>query len=547
MISTRQSQCEEHRLKSPDVIVIGGGHNGLICSGYLAQAGLAVTLLERSAYLGGPAATREFFPGFSSSIANSPGSLEPKILSDFALEEHGLTFVRPNPTLVHPLTDGRLFIGWRERERVDAQLESFAKGESARYHGVFEYLNAFAERLGISVYREPPTLQELTRNLKTIEDEEAFSRIFFGSVRGLFEHFDLAPETQAIMGPLSVVSGLVGPSTPGTPFNLMMRPLSLASLRSNSADDPRRMPLRGSTGLAIGGMGAIANALVRSVEAHGVSIEREAPVTAIEESSSGLVVTLEDGRAFRAPIVVSAIHPHLTAGLVVSDAEDWARIKGAMARTPPGGSAFKIVLGLGDMPRFAAARDEDEARTLATAQLRIAPTLGYLDDCHADLVRGRMPERPLIWGLCHSMTSPAMAPDGKHVLSINLGGAPHRGGRSPVSVDEDAVVRNVVAILSEWIPNLPDIIEHQACIDAATFEADHSLFGANIAHLDMMPINQFWMRPLPGLHRYRTPTPGLYLSGVGTWPGAYFSGIPGHNTARAVLEDLAAKQIQKIA
>jgi phytoene dehydrogenase-like protein len=292
-------------VKNPDVIIIGGGHNGLICSGYLARAGLEVLLLEASDRVGGPAATREFFPGFSSSIANSPGSLEPKILADFELEKHGLRFVRPDPTLVHPLPEGRLFVGWRERERVDAQIDSYAPGESKRYHAVFDYLNRFAERLGISVFREPPTLQELTRNLRTVEDEEMFSRIFFGSVRGLFEHFDLAPETQAIMGPLSVVSGLVGPSTPGTPFNLMMRPLSLASLKSETADDPRRMPLRGSTGLAVGAMGAIADAMARSVEASGVKILREARVTSIEETKQGLAVPSVRRLWSRPPILIS--------------------------------------------------------------------------------------------------------------------------------------------------------------------------------------------------------------------------------------------------
>src|SRR5215467_4159644 len=121
------------------VILIGGGHNGLICAGYLAKAGLRVTLLERRSVVGGPASTREFMPGYHSAITNSPGSLEPKIVEDFALHDHGLEFVRPNPTLVHPLTDGRLFIGWRERERVEAQLESFAPGESGRYNAVFDY------------------------------------------------------------------------------------------------------------------------------------------------------------------------------------------------------------------------------------------------------------------------------------------------------------------------------------------------------------------------------------------------------------------------
>lgn len=526
-------------------IVIGGGHNGLICAGYLAKAGLRVLVLEKRAVLGGPAATREFMPGYRSAVTNSPGSLEPKVVEDFDLPAHGLRFVRPDPTLVHPLTDGRLFVGWRDRARVDAQLDRFAPGEAARYHAVFGYLNRFAERLGISVFREPPTLRELVRNLVTIEDEEAFSRIFLGSVRSLFEQFGLAPETQAIMGPLSVVSGLVGPSTPGTPFNLMMRPLSLASLASDPAqDDPRRMPLRGSTGLPVGGMGAIVEAIERSVTAAGVTILREAPVVRIGCGRSGVSeVELSDGRVFRAPVVVSAMHPHLTVQAVDADQPEWVALKARMAANPTAGSAYKIVLALGDVPRYAAARSDEEAHSLATAQFRIAPTIDYLEACHADMLGGHMPERPLIWGLCHSLTSPGMAPEGKHVLSINLGGAPHRGGGPPVPVDRDDLVRRVVAIASEWIPNLPDIVENHVCIDAAEFERDYGLFGANIAHLDMMPVNQLWMRPAPGLHRYRTPTPGLYLSGVGSWPGNYFSGIPGHNTAQAVLADMAARRL----
>lgn len=522
-----------------DAIVVGGGHNGLLCAGYLAKSGLNVTLLERTAYIGGPAATREFFPGYFSAISNSPGSLEPRVVSDFDLERHGLVFRRPDPTLVHPLTGGRLYVGWRDPARNDAQMNDWRPGESARFNALFAYLNRFAERLGISIYREPPSLKELIANLTSTEDEEMFSRIMFGSVKQLFEYFDLAPETQAVLGPLSVVSGLAGPSTPGTPFNLMMRPLSLASQKSESEDDPRRMPLRGSTGLAVGGMGAIVEAMTRSVEALGVTILREAEVETINDETGGPVVTLIDGRSFQAPIVVSAMHPHLTLRAVRSVCPDWAPLIEKAGKVPPAGSAFKIVLGLGDMPRYAAARDEAEARALAAAQLRIAPTIDYLDHCHADLVRGRMPENPLIWGLCHSMTSPQMAPEGKHILSVNLGGAPHRGGRPAVAVDREAVVRKVISILSEWIPNLPDIVEHQKVIGAEEFEADLGLFGANIAHLDMMPVNQFWMRPLPGLHRYRTPTRGLYLSGVGTWPGGYFSGIPGHNTAQAVLQDLA--------
>jgi phytoene dehydrogenase-like protein len=143
------------------------------------------------------------------------------------------------------------------------------RARQQRYDAFFAYLQAFADRLGISIFEPPPTLQHLVRNLTRLEDQEAFSRILFGNIRDLMDEFELAPETQALIAPLAVVGGQVAPSTPGSPFNLMMRPLSLASLKSGSAADPRLIPLRGSTGLPVGGMGAITDALSASVRAHG--------------------------------------------------------------------------------------------------------------------------------------------------------------------------------------------------------------------------------------------------------------------------------------
>jgi phytoene dehydrogenase-like protein len=211
-----------------DAIVAGGGHNGLVAAAYLGRAGLRTLVLEGKPSLGGPAATIEFMPGYFTTVANSPGSLEPKIVSDLELERYGLRFVRPDPTLVQPLDGGGTYIGWRDPARNHAQLETYARGEAARYDAFFAYLQRFADRLGISIFEPPPSLQHLVRNLTRLEDQEAFSRILFGSIRDLMDEFELAPETQALIAPLAVVGGQVAPSTPGSHFNLMMRPLTKA-------------------------------------------------------------------------------------------------------------------------------------------------------------------------------------------------------------------------------------------------------------------------------------------------------------------------------
>lgn len=528
-----------------DVIIIGGGHNGLVASHYLAKAGLRVLVLEKRHSFGGPAAKVEWMPGYFCSVSNSPGSLEPKIVRDMELERHGLTFVKPDPTLVHPLDDGRLFVGWRDPERGNAQLESYAAGEAARYRSLFAYLEEFAVRLGISVFDVPPTLSQLTRNLKTAADEEAFARVFFGSARALFDDFLRSDEAKAVIGPMAVVSGQVSPSTPGTPINLMMRPLSIASVALDEGYDPRRMPLRGSTGLPIGGMGAIIDAMIASAGAAGAVLTKETGVSAIRITGAKVEgVLTETGEEIDAPVVISAINPRTTLLDLVGPHPDWAALRERIGTRSMRGKAYKLILALDDAPRYAAAADDAEAAALASAQFRIAPTLDYLEESHADMMLGRAPEKPVIWGLCPSMTSPDLAPEGKHVMSMNIGNAPYLLKEGDWCTERDRLARRCIETAARWIPNLPDIVTNYRCIDPTEFEAEYGLVEANITHGDALPWNQFWMRPLSGLSDYRTPTRGLYLSGAGTWPGNFVSGIPGHNTAHAVLKDIAEGRIE---
>lgn len=523
-----------------DAIVIGGGHNGLVAASYLGRAGLKTLVVEGSPRLGGPAATLEFMPGYFTTIANSPGSLEPKIVSDLELERHGLKFVRPDPTLVQPLTDRRLYVGWRDPARNNAQLESFAPGEAARYEAFFAYLQRFADRLGISIFEPPPTLQHLVRNLTRLEDQEAFSRILFGNVRDLMDEFELAPETRALIAPLAVVGGQAAPSTPGTPFNLMMRPLSLASLRGGGSHDPRLIPLRGSTGLAVGGMGAIIEALRVGIVAQGGEVRTATRVASIRSDGERVLgIVTSSGDEFDAPIVVSAINPKTTVTSLVDDTSRWGDLKPKVQRKSLRGRAFKVVLALDGMPRYGGVASDDDAARFASAQFRIAPTVDYIEEAHTDMLVGRLSLKPVIWGLCPSMTSPMLAPPGKHVLSLNIGNAPYHLREGTWAEQRDVFAKRAIAKLAEYMPTLPDLISDYRVIDPTQFEREFGLIEANITHGDTLPSNMFWMRPMAGLHAYRTPTRGLYLSGNGTWPGNYISGISGHNASQAVLRDLA--------
>lgn len=527
-----------------DAIVIGGGHNGLVAAGYLAGAGLSVAVLERGERAGGPLATIEFLPGYRTTIANSPGSLEPKIVADLELERHGLRFTPLDPTLVHPLADGSMFVGWRDRERTACEFESYAPGENARYEGFFAYLQQFAERLGISMFREPPTLQELTRNLTSLADQEAFSRVFFGSVRDLMDEFELAWQTQTLIAPMAVVGGNFTPSTPGTPVNLLARPLSLASLRAADGYDPRRMPLRGSTGMPVGGMGAIADSMVASATSRGVVVRTGVTADRIRLRDGSVAgVVSGTGEEFTAPVVIAACGPRITVGTLLRDEPEWEAFRARLTRRPILGKAFKVVVALDGPPLYRATPEGADPLALAAAQFRIAPSIDYLEDSHADMLRGRAAERPVVWGLCPSLSSEGLAPPGKHLLSLNVSTAPYRLREGDWASERDKLARRTIAAVAEWMPNLPDLISDFRCLDPENFEREFGLVEANMTHGDLAPWNQFWMRPLPGLHAYRTPTRGLYLSGNGTWPGNFISGLSGHNTSQTVLVDWRAGKL----
>ncbi|MBM3573211.1 MAG: NAD(P)/FAD-dependent oxidoreductase, partial [Alphaproteobacteria bacterium] len=182
-----------------DALVVGGGHNGLVAAFYLARAGLKVAVLERRHIVGGPCARVEYFPGYFSSITNSPGSLEPKIVRDMELERHGLKFIQANPTLVHPFYGDRAFIGWREREKTDKLMTEFSAKDAVAYHQIFDFLNAFGAKLGVSLFKPPPTLQELVSKLTTPEDEAAFNELMFGSIKDFLDARLESEEIKAVI------------------------------------------------------------------------------------------------------------------------------------------------------------------------------------------------------------------------------------------------------------------------------------------------------------------------------------------------------------
>ncbi len=525
-----------------DAILVGGGHNGLVAAGYLARAGLDVLVLERRDVVGGPCGVVEYFPGYTAAITNSPGSLEPRVVADMRLEEFGLAFSHPDPTMVAPFPDGRAFVTWRDKARVEAELAKFSAHDARAYGALFDFFGRFAERLGVSLFEPPPSFRELTARLETPEDEAAFAAIMFGSVQDLLDEYLEADEIKAVVATLSTNSSQAGPSTPGSAYLLLQRPLSLASMPAEAGGyDPRQQVMRGSTGLPVGGMGAITQAMRRSIEASGATVRTGAEVVQIMVRDGAVRgVVLGDGEEIEAGIVLSNANPKLTY-LDLVDARDLEPdFRERVARIPMAGSAFKVGLALDGLPRFAAARTDEEARLYAGCQFRIAPSMEYLERAYDDCKHGRPSRGPVIWGLTPSVMDPGLAPPGKHVMSLNVFHAPYHLAEGDWATEREVFGEHCIDTLAQYIPNLRDIVTDKRFWSPRDLEREFGLLEANITHGDMVPGRLFSQRPLAGWADYRTPIAGLYLCGVGTWPGGFVSGIPGHNASHQVLRDLGA-------
>ena len=533
-------QGKRDEVKKHEVIVVGGGHNGLTCAAYLARAGVDVLVLEQRHIVGGPCAEYEFFPGYRASMTNSPGSLEPKIVADLELERFGLTFTRPNPTLMFPFPDGRAFVGFREPERVEAQIRQFSVKDVDGYPALFDFPQSASPSVSGSRSSRPRRrCASSGRALKTPADEEAFAKVFLGSVAELLDEYLESPHLKAPIAQLGLVSNWLGPFSAGSAAWLLARPMSLASSRVDAAHDPRRQVLRGSTGLPLGGMGSIVRTMRQSLEEAGGTVRTEARVVRIlagDEGARGVV--LEDGEEIDAGVVVSNLNPWTTfLELVEPDRLD-SDFRARVSALPKKGFTFKFALSLDALPRFAASPKGLE-RACAGCQFRIAPSIEYQERAFDDAKYGRCAEAPTFWGLFPSVADPGLAPPGKHVLSGNVFQAPIDLAEGSWETERERYGNHCIRVLEEYMPGLDGLIIDKRFWSPVDLEREFGLPGSNIAHLDMTPRHLFGLRPLPGCSDYTTPLRGLYLCGSSCWPGGTVTGVPGHNASRKILGDLA--------
>jgi phytoene dehydrogenase-like protein len=525
-----------------DVVIIGAGHNGLTCAAYLGMAGLSVKVVERRPVVGGAAVTEEFHPGFRNSVAAYTVSLlNPKVIRDLCLHEHGLTIVERRAQNFLPRLDGQYLLA--AEGQIESEVAKFSAADAKRLDAFNRELDACADVLRELVLQAPPNLTPgwtiksvaefikagaLGRRLQRLPTErlrqvyDLFTKSAADYLDGWFEGELL----KALFGFDAIVGNYASPYTPGSAYVLLHHAFG-------EVNGKQRV-----WGHAIGGMGAITQAMAKAAAGHGVEIETSAPVreVLIESDRVGGVV-LADGRVIRSHAVAANVNPKLLyTSLVASDAlaPDYLH---RMRHWRCGSGTFRMNVALSRLPNFSALPGS-EAGDHHTAGIIMAPSLDYMDRAYADARRHGWSREPIIEMLIPSTLDITLAPPGTHVASLFCQHvAPELPDGSSWDQHREMVADLMIDTVDRYAPGFKDSVLGRQMLSPLDLERIFGLTGGDIFHGALSLDQLFWARPMLGYADYRGPLKGLYLCGAGAHPGGGVTGAPGHNAARAILAD----------
>jgi phytoene dehydrogenase-like protein len=525
-----------------DAIVVGAGHNGLVTAAYLARAGWRVLVLERRSLVGGACVTEELFPGYRVSTAAYLISLmQERVVRDLELRRFGYDVLPKDPAYFAPYADGRHLFMYADQQRTCAALKGFSKKDAERYPAYERFIERMAQFVEPLLLQAPPNLpprsaadlQALVRlggNLLRRPPAELgeLVRMFSGSAREVLDDWFESDALKLALATDGVIGTNGGPSTPGTAYVLLHHVMGGVG------------GVRGLWGFLKGGMGALSEALKRSAESHGAEVLTDAEVARIEIHNHRAVgVTLCDGRDYRARVVVSNADPKRTFLRLVDRRELPTEFIGQVEAYRCEGSSFKINVALGELPSYSAL----PGTTLGPQHrgtTHICTSLDALDHAWDEARFGVPSSEPLLEITIPTAYDPALAPPGKHVMSIFAQYAPYRLRDGTWGAEtREGFVQRVIGLLEQYAPNIRGAIEHVHALSPLDLEQEYALTGGNIFHGDLRLDQLFALRPVAGWARYATPIEGLYLCGSGTHPGGGVTGAPGHNAAHAILRAVA--------
>ena len=505
-----------------DVIIVGGGHNGLVTATYLAKAGLDVLLLERREVLGGACVTEELFPKYRfSTCSYICHLLQAKVIDDLELRRYGFEVYHLDPFRFQPFPDGRRLLLWDSVRRTQEEIAQFSAPDAERYPQWLDFWKRAAGIFNRYLLTPPPTREEIDARFDGGDEREFLNRLRSTSMRDLVTHFF---ESEAVRGAFIQAHDVGDPGAPGSAW-------CYAYIKCSTFARPEDI------GIVRGGMGEISRALAKSARSRGAILRRGVEVGRIlTENGKSCGVSLSDGTVIRSRVVVSNADPKRTFLKLVNRKSLDGDFRRSVQELKTEAAYLKFHAALSGLPDFSSYFNGDfDPHCLA--HVEICPSIEYFESSWNDARHGRPSRTPVMEVQIPSVYDSTMAPRGHHVMSIWVLYAPVNLRQRTWDTRREEVGEHLIDTLSHYAPNLRDVIVHWSLFTPLDIDRRVALTDGNIRHLDMTPGQMFDRRPLTGWARYRTPIANLYLCGAGTHPGGEVTGAPGHNAAAAILSD----------
>ncbi len=534
-----------------DTLIIGGGHNGLVCAAYLARAGQDVLVLERRGVVGGAAVTEELAPGYRCSTASYVVSLLlPEVERDLRLREHGYTVLPRSPSSFTPFEDGRSLLMGPDAALNHREIAQFSRKDAEAYPRYEAWLSRIAEHLEPSLMQTPPELLPLPgswrrrglrhklRNLlqgrSVLKAFEALGEelpeaieVLTGPATPILDRWFESDQLKGTLATDAIIGTFAPPSAPGTAYVLLHHVMGMAG------------GSRGVWGYVRGGMGALSGAMAKAAQAYGARIRCDASVKRILVRQGRAVgVELEDGEIIEARRVVSNATAAVTFGKLLQDDQLPPAFASAVKRIDYASASVKINLAVSELPDFIARPNQGpDPQPQHRGTIHIGATPEYIERAYEEARRGGLSERPVIEMTIPTSVDTTLAPAGHHIVGLFVQYAPYALHGTSWDEQRERFADRCIDEITRFAPNFRRSILHRQVLAPPDLEARFGLTGGNIFQ-GAMPLHQlFAFRPVPGWSDYRTPIANLYLCGAATHPGGGVMGACGRNAAQAILQD----------
>ena len=513
-----------------DAVMIGCGHNGLVCAYYMASAGLRVLALEQAEKVGGLASTDELFGGFRfTTYGHSFALFNTKILDDMRLFDRGLRVDVKDPGTFHPFKTGKALTFWNDQARTVESIARISPHDAKAWPRWVEANTRMGEMLEPYLLTEPPSLEDLAQKFQGTKDEQLFTRMVSGTSRSFLDEYFESDELKA-----SVIATFDSGST-NTPGAMLYWAFHTATASGLSA--------RRASGYPRGGMGEVARILGDAAMDAGVEIKTNARVEhIIVREGRAIGIKLVDGGEISSRVVVSNADPKRTLLDLVDKRHLQPDFVTSADRIRAVAGYFKLHCACNGLPEWTAVPGTG-LQPVHMAQTRICDSVGVLDEAWLTAQRGEIPKEYSMAVVSTTVHDPTTAPPGHYCISLWGEFAPIKLATGSWNQMAEVVAHNMIEQVATVAPNFPDIVDDWYLVTPESIADRFGMTTGHMHHTDMTIDQMMNRRPLPGWSDYRTPINQLYLCGSGCHPGGGVTGAPGHNAAITVLKDLERVRI----